>query len=294
MNGPVSPDPWNEATRRVLGSKQLWILDLDGVVYNGSDPVPGAAETVVFLQRRSKVVFLTNNSARTRRMYVEMLENFGIHVNEEDIFTSATITASKLAELANVSGDHDKNVYVIGEDGLKEELASAGFKIARDEDFERNEFHCVSHVVVGLDRDVTYRKLFIALNCIIQGAKFIATNEDVSLPLEGGLLGPGAGSIVRAIAACSRKEPELGSPFGKPNPLAFRVIQEATRIDPGSLVSVGDRIETDIVSGKKAGTTTILVLSGIATASDVERLPASLKPDMVLGSVRDIKELLDH
>ncbi len=280
------------STRQLLASKQLWVIDLDGVIYNGAELVPGSPEAVACLQRHSKVVFLTNNSTRTRRVYVDMLEKFGIHVKEGDIFTSATITASKLAEVTGHDRDRARKVYVIGEDGLKEELASSGFKIARDEDFPRNQFDGVSFVVAGLDRDFSYRKLFIALNCILHGAKFIATNDDASLPMEGGLRGPGAGSIVRAIATCSHKEPELGSPFGKPNPLVYQAIQAATGIDVQRMISIGDRIETDIASGKAAGVTTVLVLSGIAKKDEVDALPEAERPDLMLGSIADILPLV--
>ena len=218
----------------------------------------------------------------------------GIESAIDDVFTSASLTAGWLEEhlKENNLKPNDITVYVIGEEGIKTTLKQRGFAIASEQDFDTDKaMHGkVRFVIVGLDRQLTYRKLDIALNCITSGAAFLATNADVSLPMEGGTLAPGAGAIVQALVTCSKHPPDFGSPFGKPNPMAFHEIAHATGIPLASMVSVGDRPETDVLASNKAGVTSILVLSGVTREGD--EIPEGMAPDIILTSIESLNKSL--
>jgi phosphoglycolate/pyridoxal phosphate phosphatase family enzyme len=278
---------------RALSAK-LWVLDLDGVVYRGKELVPGAAEAIELSRAGgSRVVFLTNNATKTREMYVDLLSGFGIEAVAEDVFTSAWITARWLEEHAR--SEHrmppDVHVFVIGEIGIKTDLATAGFVIHDDDEYgiDPSLYSRTDHVVVALDRDVTYQKLFVGLNCLRQGATLVATNDDTAIPIEGGFLSPGAGSILAALETCAERKPDFGSPFGKPNPIVYELIESATGIEPGDIIAVGDRLETDILSANRAGITSVLVLTGVTTENDLPSETAV--PDFILPSIASLIDL---
>jgi phosphoglycolate/pyridoxal phosphate phosphatase family enzyme len=280
--------PRHGALARALASKTAWIFDMDGVLYRGKEAIPGAPEAISRLRRAGKrVVFLTNNSTRTRETYVDVLRGMGIESAVDDIFTSASLTVGWLEAhvKATRAEPRDVVVYVIGEEGIKAALKRRGFAVAREQDFDADKaLHGkVRFVIVGLDRQLTYRKLDIALNCIVSGAAFLATNDDAALPVEGGTLAPGAGAIVQALVTCSKHPPDFGSPFGKPNPMAFHEIARATGIPLERMVSVGDRPETDVLASKRAGVTSVLVLSGITRQGD--EIPDTMAPDIILTSI---------
>lgn len=276
------------------GGKKLWIFDLDGVVYKGEETIEGAPDLVKLLEDRGlKTTFLTNNSTKTRAMYVETLNSHGIKSSMENIFTSAWITAGRLVSLVKSNGKNPKDmrVYVIGEKGLKNELTEAGFALMDSKDFDEiSTYKKVDFVVVGLDRHLTYRKLFIALNALLQGAAFIVTNDDANMPIEGDFIAPGTGSIVKALITASGKKPGQGSPYGKPNPLVYDVIEESTGFTKDTMIMVGDRLETDILSAKRANVASILMLSGIT--QDKDNITPEYAPDFILSSVKDLIPML--
>jgi phosphoglycolate/pyridoxal phosphate phosphatase family enzyme len=295
MPQPSKAKPREENLASVARSKTTWVFDMDGVLYRGKEVVPGAPEAIALLKQAGKrVAFLTNNSTRTREAYVDLLRGMGIQASMEDVFTSASITASWLETRVRNQGIEpgSLNVYVIGEDGIKAGLRQHGFTVVTERDFDSDTaMHGkVQYVVVGLDRQLTYHKLDIALNCIIKGAAFLATNDDAALPMEGGTLAPGAGAIVQALVTCSKHEPDFGSPFGKPNPMALHEIARVYGENLDFVISVGDRLETDILASKKAGITSILVLSGITQEGD--GIPASMQPDFILPSIARLSILL--
>lgn len=284
------------AASRAVKGKGTWIFDLDGVIYNGKDAIPGAREAIDRLQGLGKrVVFLTNNSTRTRAQYVDRLRGMGIEARVEDVFTSAWITARWLDDFSARAGMAKDQVlvYVIGEQGIKHDVASFGFGIIDEGALDADPtLHArVTTVIVGLDRQFTYKKLQAALTCIVQGgASFIATNDDASLPVEGGGVAPGAGAIVQAVATCTGRAPEHGSPFGKPNPAVIDVIEHATGTGRDDMIMVGDRLETDILAARRAGVTSVLVLTGITRIATP--IPAGHEPDVILPSIDAIPALL--
>jgi len=254
------------------------VLDLDGVLMLGSDAVPGAQSALKKLRGYGlRIRIITNNSTKSRSALRRHLFENGFVVEEEELITSASGTAHYLKE--RFGGGR---VYVIGEEGLAEELDRAGFDLVPDESAD--------FVVVGLDRNFTYKKLAIALNALRKGARFIATNEDATLPVEFGAM-PGAGAMVAALIWCSQKKPE--AVIGKPNLFLFEQAIRELETKPEETLLVGDRLETDILGGNDLGFFTVLVLTGASTEKDSERAHADYKPKLVLKSFAELPEKLE-
>ena len=247
-----------------------YILDLDGVVYRGRTVIPGACESIERLRSSGPgVVFLTNNATRTREAIARRLVDMGILCNAGDVISSAYAASVYIKENYGSS-----TIYPVGEQGLVEELERAGHTInERDADY----------VVAGLDREFTYEKLARALDLLMNGAGFIATNNDTMLPTEHGFL-PGAGSMVAAIQAASGVVPYV---IGKPNKPIMDVLLKEYGLKSEECVMVGDRLETDILAGIKAGMRTVLVLTGASGKEDIES--SGIRPDSVLDSIADLE-----
>jgi 4-nitrophenyl phosphatase len=257
-----------------LRSLRGFLVDLDGVVYTGSEVVPGAPEFFALLrERRVPFLLITNNSSRRAEQFAERLAGMGITVRPEEILTSAQATAEFLAGTAPAGS----SVYVIGEEGLLSCLEAQGFRLV---DHERAEY-----VVVGLDRGFSYQKLTTAIRAVLNGAHFVGPNPDTSLPLEDGI-SPGAGAFQAAITAVTGVEPVI---VAKPEPTMFSIGLRLLGSAPHEVAIIGDRLDTDILGGQRAGLATILVLSGIANAESAAASP--IKPDYVL---RDLGELAER
>jgi 4-nitrophenyl phosphatase len=264
-----------------LAEIELFIFDLDGVVYLGNEPVPKARETLEVLEAAGKkLYYLTNNSTKTRKEFQEKLSRMGIQVQERQIITSASATAQYLRKRAPGAA-----VYIIGEQGLVSEFQSAGFQVVTQEAAALS----VSYVVVGMDRGFTYQKLATALTALVRGAKFIATNPDPTLPTEHGIL-PGAGSMVAALSTASRCEPTIV--IGKPNPFMVNLIMRETQVPPQKTVIIGDRYITDIKAGINAQINTILVKTGTGIREMKEIPPEGPAPDLILESIAEIPKFL--
>lgn len=254
------------------------ILDLDGVVIRGNETIPGAPEALKRMRELGvKIKFITNNSTRSRSNLRRHLLEFGVTVNEEELITSASGTANYLKE--RFGGGR---VFIIGEEGLSEELDRAGFDLVADENAE--------FVVVGLDRNFTYAKLAIALRAVKKGARFIATNEDATLPMEFGM-NPGAGAMVAALVWCSQKKPEII--VGKPNLILFEQALQELGTKPVETLLVGDRLETDILGGNDMGFYTVLVLTGASSEEDIKKSSDEHLPKLVLKSIAELPEKMD-
>jgi 4-nitrophenyl phosphatase len=254
-----------------LGSVRGIVLDLDGVVYRGLRPLPGALEFLAALRRRGvPFVFATNNSAHGVGDYVNRLERMGIVVSPEQIVTSAVCAAEYLRNRT----DAPDEVFVIGGPGLRAALTEAGFALT--------DAPTAGAVVVGLDVELTYARLRDACTAIRRGALFVATNRDANLPVEDGMW-PGSGAIVAAIETATGKAPVV---LGKPEPPLFETaLRRLGTLAPQTLM-VGDQIATDIVGAARVGMSTALVLSGVSGAEDPASCP--VRPNIV---VRDLHEL---
>ena len=251
---------------------EAFVFDMDGVLYRVDTPIPGAIQFLQLLQDEgTPFLLLTNNSTLTPEMYVSKLAKMGIAIEPEDILTSSLATADYLKSHVPAG----TRVYVVGEEGILQAVRDAGC-IVTDEDPE--------YVVVGFDRQVTYEKLAVASLAIRNGATYIATNSDVTLPSEKGLL-PGCGAILAAITTATEVSPLV---IGKPQREMFDQAVACLGTTRSRTAMVGDRMETDIVGAENAGLLTILLLSGATTAEDIVALDAPA--DFVF---RDIAVLLE-
>src|SRR5881275_2293432 len=222
-----------------------WLMDMDGVLVREEHAIPGAPEFIARLREtETPFLLLTNNSMWTRRDLAARLRAGGLDVPEESIWTSALATASFL-ENQRPGG----TAFVIGESGLTTALHSAGFTMTeRDPDY----------VVLGETRTYSFERITHAIRLIVNGARFIATNPDPTGPTVSGPL-PATGSVAALISRATRVDPYF---VGKPNPLMMRSALNAIDAHSETTAMVGDRMDTDVVSGLEAGMHTVLVLTG--------------------------------
>jgi len=251
------------------------IFDLDGTLYRGKTPVPGAAEALGALRAHGvKALFLTNAATRSRADVAAKLNGMGLSARKEDVYCSAYLLARYLAQ-----NHRGKRVYVVGEKGMSDELKEAGIAAAGDDDVMSGK---AGVVAVGLDRKFTYDKLAKAYLALKKGAVFLASNTDATFPVEDGEL-PGAGGMVAAIERVSGRRPHV---VGKPNPYVLELIEKEHRLEKEEILVVGDRLETDISFAKNCGIKSALVLSGASKRSDI----GALQPDYVFLSVRELAD----
>ena len=246
------------------------IIDMDGVIYRGSSRLPYAKEFIEFLQEKNiEFVFATNNSTKTREMFAEKLARMGIHVSPDRIITSSYATAEYLRK-------REKNgrAIIIGEKGIEEETKRIGWEV-----LSLKEWKKATHVLVGMDRTLTYEKLKAGCLAINNGAKFVATNNDVNFPSEEGLI-PGAGSMVAALEAATGKKAFV---VGKPNEPYVDILSDV--LGEGEYWVVGDRADTDMLLADKLGAKKVLLLTGVASEP-------SGNEDYVFCDLREFLKLL--
>jgi 4-nitrophenyl phosphatase len=230
------------------------IIDMDGVLYVGDQPMPCLREFFAFLRERSiPFILATNNSMRTPQQYVAKLAGMGVAVSPDEILVSGQAAARFLAR------DYPRGtrVHVFGTSALRQALEEEGFILA-DED--------VALVVASMDREVTFEKLKRATLLIRGGARFIATNLDPTNPTEEGLV-PGSGAMIAALEAASGVK---ALAVGKPEPTMYQLAMDQMHACPATTAVIGDRGDTDILGGTRAGLATICVLSGTADRAEAE------------------------
>jgi len=239
-----------------LSEKKGYICDMDGVIYHGNRLVDGAKEFVNWLKNEHKrFLFLTNSSAKSPKELKQKLAHMGIEVAVEDFFTSAQATASFLA-----SQNPNVGVYVIGESGLINALHDAGFYIDNVNP---------TYVIVGESRTYNFEQIELAVHLILNGAKLIGTNSDVTGPSEKGVA-PACRALVSPIEMATGRKAYF---IGKPNPLIMRHAIEKIGCRLDDTLIIGDRMDTDIVAGIESGIETALVLSGITKKEDLVMFP---------------------
>jgi 4-nitrophenyl phosphatase len=248
-----------------------FILDLDGVIYRGREVVPGAPEFIADLRRAGiPFIYLTNNSSTPPDKVAARLAGMGIPATAGEVLTSAEVAAAEVSQA--VQG---RRVLLIGEEGIRVALLRSGFTLV--------ENYCDADVVVvGIDRQATYARLREAALAIRRGAPFFATNTDSTLPTEAGLT-PGAGAIVGFLVIATDVQPVV---FGKPSPNVFWHALRALGTEAQATAVIGDRGETDILGGQRAGIRTIGVLSGAGTAEDFAAM--SPPPDWVFADLAEL------
>jgi arabinose operon protein AraL len=250
-----------------------WLFDLDGTIYLGERLIPGADAAVAAVRAAGRrVAFLSNKPLQTRAEYAAKLSRLGVPAAPDDVINSSLVLARHLRER-----DPGAPVFVIGEPPMLEEMRAHGFEVRPDEH--------VRWVVIAFDRTFDYAKLNTALQAVKRGARLIATNPDRTCPVEGGEIPDCAGMIAAVEAVTDRRVETI---VGKPSPIILEVALAALGVPAADAAIVGDRIETDIVMGRRLGLGTVLVLSGVTRADD-PRI-AAVAPDHVVGSVRDLVE----
>ncbi|MCD8382825.1 MAG: HAD-IIA family hydrolase [Clostridiales bacterium] len=252
--------------------KAGFICDMDGVIYHGNQVLPGVAEFIQWLQEEKKeYLFLTNNSGYTPKELQQKLARMGLEVPEEHFYTSALATAAFLKEQAPGC-----SAYVIGEAGLLNALYDAGITM--------NDVN-PDYVVVGEGRTYSLDSLTKATNLVMAGAKLIGANSDVSGPTESGIA-PACGALIAPIEMATGTRAYF---CGKPNPLMMRTGLRLLHCHSEDAVMVGDRMDTDVISGMESGMSTVLVLSGCSTPETIKTF--AYRPSAVLDGVGDIPRL---
>jgi len=247
-----------------------YLMDMDGVLVRGTSIIPGAAEFIERLKKRNaKYLVLTNNPRFTPGDLAHRLQWIGLDIPAERIFTSALATARFLhAQHPN------STAYVIGDSGLTDAIHEAGYVITD---------HDPEYVVLGETNSIDYEQITAAIRLVSQGSHFIATNPDPSGPTEEGLV-PACGAMAALIERASGVSPFF---VGKPNPLMIRLALNYLGVHSEVTVMVGDRMDTDIVTGIESGMETVLVLTGVTEEGAVRRFP--YQPTRIIKTIGDLE-----
>ena len=257
-----------------IQTKRGILCDMDGVIYHGNRILPGTLDFVAWLRATGiPFLFLTNSSERSPRELSEKLHRMGVDIEETHFYTSAMATAAFLA-----SQTPGGSAYVIGQPGLINALYQAGFST--------NDVN-PDYVVVGETPMYTYETIKRAVSLVRKGAKLIGTNPDLTGPAEDGII-PACGSLVAPIELATGVRAYF---VGKPNPLMMRTGLSLLGCPHEDALIVGDRMDTDIISGIESGIETVLVLSGVTQREDLARFGFS--PDYVLEHVGQLSALLE-
>ena len=279
----------------------LLLVDLDGVLYRGADPVPGVGAVLAARAALGDdVLYVTNNSMWYRAEYVERITGMGAPATADRIVSSPRATALYLRD--HLPGI--RHVLTVGATGLDRELEDAGFRVTRAGDAaERirgggvegtdggNGWDAAGRpeaVVVGLDPGIDYLRLAVATDCVRAGATFVATNRDPVYPTERALR-PGAGSIVAAVEAASGVKPVS---IGKPEPYLF---EEAARVvgrEPAEAIVVGDNLGTDIAAAVALGARSVLMLTGVTSREEAEAATPDRRPTAIAANAEELAEAL--
>ena len=258
-----------------FNSKHGFICDMDGVIYHGNQILPGVIEFIDWLQREKKeFLFLTNNSGSTPKELQQKLMRMGVDVSEDHFYTSALATAAFLKEQSPGC-----SAYVIGEAGLLNALYDAGITM--------NDVN-PEYVIVGEGKSYSLDTLTKATNLVLNGAKLIGANSDISGPIEHGIA-PACRALTAPIEMATGKQAYF---CGKPNPLMMRTGLNLLGCHSGEAVMIGDRMDTDIISGMESGMSTVLVLSGVSARETVNTF--AYRPTMILDGVGDIAKMAEH
>ena len=259
-----------------LSRKKLWLLDMDGTIYNENQIFDGTLDFLARIrQQGGRYVFITNNSSRSVADYVKKVNDMGIDAGFEDFYTSSQATAMYIKK--NYPG---QTVYCMGTRSLVEELRQSGLKVVTQADAS------ATVVLIGFDTENTSEK--IRDTCIMLGrdVAYLATNPDLVCPVSFGFI-PDCGSMSNMLKNATGKEPFF---IGKPQPIMVDCVLQNTGISREDAVIVGDRLYTDIATGINAGVDTICVLSGEASMQDIQVWDE--EPTWIFRDVRQIRETL--
>jgi HAD superfamily hydrolase (TIGR01450 family) len=280
----------------------LLLVDLDGVLYRGAEPVPGVAALLAArVTAGDDVVYVTNNSMWYRAEYVDRIAGMGAPVSADRIVSSPRATALYLR-------DHEPSIHhvlTLGASGLDHELTDAGFGVTRAGDAAElirgggiegtdggDGWEAAGRpqaIVVGLDPKIDYLRLTVATDCVRAGARFVATNRDPVYPTERAVR-PGAGSIVAAIEAATGVR---ATSIGKPEPYLLEEAARAVGRDAKDAVMIGDNLATDIAAAAAVGARSVLMLTGVTGRAEVDASTADRRPTAVASDAAELAIVLD-
>ena len=271
------------------------IFDADGVLIHGRTPHPGAVDLLDWVRKSGRRLYvLTNNSSTARSNYAARLRRMGFHIHRSEIITSGYLTARYFMQCQQTRpwpqfASRQPHIFVVGGDGIPAEFKAVGVRATLTRsihDPRKPQF-----VIAGIDRTMTYAKIARAQRAImVDGALFIATNQDPTFPVEDGFQ-PGAGTIVAAISTAVGRPPDIV--VGKPHRLAMQITLETAGCRPSEVVMVGDRLDTDIQVGRQAGVYSVLVLSGVTSKARLKNVRDPMqRPDCVIKDVNELRRVL--
>lgn len=296
----MSPEPLSASNfSDLFDSVEVYIFDCDGVIWKGDELIHGVPQTLDMLRAKGKkLVFVTNNSFKSRSQYAQKFRSLGLSVSQDEIFSSSFAAAMYL-KLNNFPSQN--KVYVIGGEGILEELQLAGITAFggpadanKTIDLKQKCFvehdKSVGAVVVGIDPNINYYKLQYGTLCIREnpGCLFIATNRDATGHMISTQEWPGAGCMVAAICGSTQKEPIV---VGKPSTFIMEFLLKKFNVSCSKMCMVGDRLDTDILFGQNAGCKTLLVLSGVTTESALQDPSNNIQPDFYTSKISDMLDL---
>jgi len=253
------------------------LIDLDGTLYHGRHIISGADILIARLREENiPFLFVTNNSSRTPEGVAGHLRGMGIEAKAEEVCTSSLAAARYISEESPGA-----RVAILGEEGLRQACLEAGLIIVTDSP---------QYVVQGIDRSFTYEALAKASRWILEGAVSVLTNPDLMLPTDDGIM-PGAGTLGAAIEAATGVAPIV---IGKPQSHLMTYATSLLNIEPEHAIVVGDNMRTDIAAGAGAGCRTVLVLTGLTTADNLEHYKSitGITPDYICADLAELRALL--
>ncbi|MFB6299742.1 MAG: HAD-IIA family hydrolase [Halobacteriales archaeon] len=255
------------------------IIDLDGTVVRGDRLLPGAKPAIESLRARGmELLFVSNNPVDPPARRAKQLQALGLEIDAENIMTSGTMTAAYLLEY-----HADARTYLIGENGLREQLADHGVRLTDAPE--------QADIVVGsIDREMSYESLTEDLQAVVDGTPYIGTDPDGTIPGSSEIVLPGTGCMLGALRGMIDRDPI--AVLGKPSGFGTQMALDRLGTDPDQCLMIGDRLETDIEMGTTAGMTTVLVLTGVTDRRDVERRDGA--PDFVFDSIAEIDRVFSH
>jgi 4-nitrophenyl phosphatase len=266
------------------------IIDMDGVLWHGTKPIPGLTEFFQILRSKQiRFILATNNASLTPEQYVAKLAGMGVAVELNEIMTSALATALYLSQQTDPT---KTRVFVVGEDGAKQALINKGFTLTDLYEYnDGNPDHPqngADYVVVGKDETLSWQKLATATLNIRAGAKFIGTNADTTLPTERGLT-HGNGAILAALQAATDVVPVS---IGKPEPIMYQQAIGLLDLPPDDILAIGDKMSTDILGAVRTSIRSILVLTGVSNREELKT--TDYQPTWVMEDIREITAAIQN
>ena len=271
----------------------ILIFDLDGVIWRGNKLVSSRIPSLIdgLHRKEHQIYFLTNNSTLNQYGYQKKLAGLGIKARLNEIICTTNVMRmylrKKVDKLTSRQADKVKKklrIFVIGGKALKEEIKKLPAEIVKLGNNGR-----VDYVVVGIDMHFNYKKLAMAMHAILEGAEFVATNTDKTLPVKSASMLPGSGALISAISTATNCKPCV---VGKPNPFIIRNAIDKSSLNGGNVYVVGDRLDTDVLLANRLGLRSVLVLSGATTREMAKKARGLHKPEYIIKDVTEIKKVL--